>query len=196
MSLRGMQSSKDDLKHNNFQCNTVSFTKKFIKKGRGAHKLYLDGLEEDKRIEIIYMRDACEDTVGVQMDIVKARVLLNVDDAVLIAENESYLQNITSKDRSQWKVVLEQNASSYYWSVDESKKSVSTQEVTFITNNSIDVELMSRRSSHLPTARSRLQGLKQLSVEKLASLRHKLAETRSKGIVASIADSSHSKQGE
>nr|CAD7416533.1 unnamed protein product [Timema poppensis] len=125
---------------------------------------------------------------------------------------------ITSKDRSQWKVVLEQNASSYYWSVDESKQSVSTQEVTFIANNSIgelepltsynsigelehsnnniDVELMSRRSSHLPTARSRLQGLKQLSVEKLASLRHKLAETRSKGIVASISDSSHSKQGE
>nr|CAD7204821.1 unnamed protein product [Timema douglasi] len=116
--------------------------------------------------------------------------------------------HITSKDRSQWKVVLEQNASSYYWSVDESKQSVSTQEVTFIannsigelepltSNNSIDVELMSRRSSHLPTARSRLQGLKQLSVEKLASLRHKLAETRSKGIVASISDSSHSKQGE
>nr|CAD7413156.1 unnamed protein product [Timema cristinae] len=46
-------------------------------------------------------------------------------------------KSITSKDRSQWKVVLEQNASSYYWSVDESKKSVSTQEVTFITNNSI-----------------------------------------------------------
>nr|CAD7440029.1 unnamed protein product [Timema bartmani] len=53
---------------------------------------------------------------------------------------------------------------------------------------------MSRRSSHLPTARSRLQGLRQLSVEKLAILRHKLAEARSKVIVTPIADSSHSKQ--
>nr|CAD7392493.1 unnamed protein product [Timema cristinae] len=31
--------------------NTVSFIKNFIKKGHGAHKLYLARLEEDKRIE-------------------------------------------------------------------------------------------------------------------------------------------------
>ena len=42
--------------------------------------------------------------------------------------------------------------------------------------------------SHLPSTRTRLQGLKQLSVEKLASLRQKLAESRTK-------QSSHNKQG-
>nr|CAD7462297.1 unnamed protein product [Timema tahoe] len=47
---RGMQSIKDGLKHYNYQCNTVSCTKNFIKKGHGAHKLYLARLEE-KRIE-------------------------------------------------------------------------------------------------------------------------------------------------
>lgn len=33
-----------------------------------------------------------------------------------------------------------------------------------------------------PLARARLQGLKQLSVEKLATLRQKLSETRSRGM--------------
>nr|CAD7424210.1 unnamed protein product [Timema monikensis] len=46
-SIRGLLSTKDGLKHYNYQCNTVSFTKNFIKKGRGAHKLYLK-----KRIEV------------------------------------------------------------------------------------------------------------------------------------------------
>nr|CAD7585632.1 unnamed protein product [Timema genevievae] len=44
-SIRGMQSTKDGHKHYKFQCNTVSFIKNFIKKERGAHKLYLAGLE-------------------------------------------------------------------------------------------------------------------------------------------------------
>lgn len=34
-----------------------------------------------------------------------------------------------------------------------------------------------------PLARARLQGLKQLSVEKLATLRQKLTETRNRGVV-------------
>nr|CAD7196655.1 unnamed protein product [Timema douglasi] len=50
-SIRGMRSTKDGLKYYHYQCNTVSFTKNFIKKGHGAHKLYLAGLEEEKKIE-------------------------------------------------------------------------------------------------------------------------------------------------
>jgi hypothetical protein len=48
----------------------------------------------------------------------------------------------------------------------------------------LDLEFGNRSSSYLPTTRSRLQGLKQLSVEKLISLRQRLAETRSKGASA------------
>lgn len=36
------------------------------------------------------------------------------------------------------------------------------------------------KGNYLPSARARLQGLKQLSVEKLATLKQKIAETRSK----------------
>nr|CAD7437401.1 unnamed protein product [Timema bartmani] len=56
-----MQSTKDGLIHNNYQCNTVSFTKNFIKKGRGAHKWYLTGLEEEKKIEAEQKKQEQED---------------------------------------------------------------------------------------------------------------------------------------
>nr|CAD7438047.1 unnamed protein product [Timema bartmani] len=59
-SIRGMQSTKDDLKHYNYQCHTVSFTKNFIKKGHGAHKLDLAGLEE-KKIEAERKKQEQED---------------------------------------------------------------------------------------------------------------------------------------
>ncbi|CAG2053894.1 unnamed protein product [Timema podura] len=44
----GLQSTKDGLKRYNYQCNTVSVTKNFIKKGRRAHKLYVAGLKEEE----------------------------------------------------------------------------------------------------------------------------------------------------
>nr|CAD7443501.1 unnamed protein product [Timema bartmani] len=56
-----MQSIKDGLKHYNYQCNTVSFMKNFIKKGHGPHKLYLAGLEEEKRIEAERKKQEKED---------------------------------------------------------------------------------------------------------------------------------------
>nr|CAD7406550.1 unnamed protein product [Timema cristinae] len=56
-----MQSTKDGLKHYNYQCNPVSFMKNFIKKGCGAHKLYLAGLEEEKRIEAELKKQKQED---------------------------------------------------------------------------------------------------------------------------------------
>nr|CAD7599719.1 unnamed protein product [Timema genevievae] len=49
-SIRGIKSTKDGLKHYNYQCNTVPFTRDFIKKGRGVHELYLARLNEEKRI--------------------------------------------------------------------------------------------------------------------------------------------------
>nr|CAD7446748.1 unnamed protein product [Timema bartmani] len=60
-SIRDMQSTKDGLKHYNYQCNTVSFTKNFIKKGHGALKLYLARLEEEKRIEAEWKKQEQED---------------------------------------------------------------------------------------------------------------------------------------
>nr|CAD7457387.1 unnamed protein product [Timema tahoe] len=47
-SIRGMRSTKDGLNRYNYQCNTVSVMKNFIKKGHGAHKLYLARLEEEE----------------------------------------------------------------------------------------------------------------------------------------------------
>nr|CAD7458518.1 unnamed protein product [Timema tahoe] len=61
-SIRGIQSAKDGLKHYNYQCNTVSFTKNFITKGHGAHKLYLFRLEEEKRIEVERKKQDCPAT--------------------------------------------------------------------------------------------------------------------------------------
>nr|CAD7401143.1 unnamed protein product [Timema cristinae] len=60
-SVRGMQSTKDGLKYYNYQCNTVSFTKNFIKKGHGAHKLYLAGLKDEKGIEAEQKKQDQED---------------------------------------------------------------------------------------------------------------------------------------
>nr|CAD7199818.1 unnamed protein product [Timema douglasi] len=45
---------------------TVSFTINFIKKGRGAHKLHLAGLEEEKRIEAEQKKQQQEDKEDVQ----------------------------------------------------------------------------------------------------------------------------------
>nr|CAD7430513.1 unnamed protein product [Timema monikensis] len=60
-SIRGMQSTKDGLKYYNYQCNTVSFTKNFTKKGHGAHKLYLAGLKDEKGIEAEQKKQDQED---------------------------------------------------------------------------------------------------------------------------------------
>nr|CAD7407504.1 unnamed protein product [Timema poppensis] len=44
-----------------YQCNTVSFTNNFIKKGSGAHKLHLARLKEEKRIEAKWKKQEQED---------------------------------------------------------------------------------------------------------------------------------------
>ncbi|XP_066992544.2 uncharacterized protein ca [Anabrus simplex] len=94
---------------------------------------------------------------------------------------------ITDDSRNQWKLLLEQRATGYTWPVENgsnNKGGGSSSLDLSSSQSSVDLEFGSRTASHYPTARSRLQGLKQLSVEKLASLRQKLAETRSKGVTS------------
>jgi len=65
---------------------------------------------------------------------------------------------------------------------------------TLMSMSSSDLNSGSRSVSYLPSTRSRLQGLKQLSVEKLTILRQRLAETRSKGTSA-MAVNIHFRRG-
>nr|CAD7265799.1 unnamed protein product [Timema shepardi] len=60
-SISAIQSTKDGLKHYNYQCHTVPFMKDFVKNGCGAHKLYLARLEEEKRIEAERKKQEQED---------------------------------------------------------------------------------------------------------------------------------------
>lgn len=85
-----------------------------------------------------------------------------------------YLQ-ITNINRLQWRLLLEQRSTAFIWSPDCGNKIQTAVEyaINGITNGHLDES---------KTSRSRLQGLKQLSVEKLASLKQKLAETRARGI--------------
>ncbi|PSN32070.1 hypothetical protein C0J52_16221 [Blattella germanica] len=87
-----------------------------------------------------------------------------------------------------WKLLLEQRKTGYAWPIDSSGSAVkvvtSNSELSSSSHNSLDLEYGNRNMPHLPTTRSRLQGLKQLSVEKLTNLRQRLAETRSKGAAA------------
>lgn len=82
---------------------------------------------------------------------------------------------ITNSSRQQWRLLLEQRSTAFLWSPDCGNKIQTAVEyaINGLTNGHLDESKSSR---------SRLQGLKQLSVEKLASLKQKLAETRARGI--------------
>lgn len=76
---------------------------------------------------------------------------------------------VTSRQRRQWRMMLEQRSSGFLW--DGGRLMTSVEFVMAgLANGHVEEK----------ASRSRLQGLKQLSVEKLASLKQKLAETRSK----------------
>ncbi|XP_011299545.1 uncharacterized protein ca [Fopius arisanus] len=79
---------------------------------------------------------------------------------------------ITNKTRQQWRLVLEQRTNGCIFSLHKSP---------YHSRNIEHVE----ETKAFPT-RSRLQGLKQLSVEKLASLKQKLAESRNKNPQTSV----------
>lgn len=95
---------------------------------------------------------------------------------------------ITSQIHQQWRLILEQRTNGYVYPLD-SGKSFHRSNPLLYSSGALNDE-----PRNLPTARSRLQGLKQLSVEKLAILKQKLAETRSRSLTGPSArrDSSSS----
>nr|CAD7198701.1 unnamed protein product [Timema douglasi] len=61
-SIRGLQTTKDGLKHYNYQCNSVSFTKNFIKKGHVS----CTWLDSKKRIEAERKKQEQEDKAKIK----------------------------------------------------------------------------------------------------------------------------------
>lgn len=88
---------------------------------------------------------------------------------------------ITNESREQWQLVLEHSVNGYVYPLDNDN--VFNQNSTYAqqSNDNNDDGI-----KNLPVARSRLQGLKQLSVERLVSLRQKLAETRNRNLMSSF----------
>lgn len=87
---------------------------------------------------------------------------------------------MTCEDRQQWRVLLEDRDGSWFWPEEPGRSSsrvLMREEINGL--------------SPAPSARSRLQGLKQMSVEKLAIIRQRLAETRSKTTSSNLSTSSN-----
>ncbi|XP_049853132.1 uncharacterized protein LOC126334689 isoform X3 [Schistocerca gregaria] len=84
---------------------------------------------------------------------------------------------ITCINHSQWKLLLEQRTTGYTWPVDSASHAKS-----YSTSSQSQSTIVESDANGKSLPRSRLQGLKQLSVEKLTSIRNKLVETRSRGI--------------
>lgn len=78
---------------------------------------------------------------------------------------------ITNQGREQWHLVLEKPANNYTYPFNNGT-----------TQSSKNDDADNDDSRTFPTARSRLRGLKQLSVEKLVILKQKLAETRNRNL--------------
>lgn len=79
---------------------------------------------------------------------------------------------ITSESKQQWRLLLEQRSKSYIWS--QEGLYVSKLFNADVSSNSS----LSSSDNDPKVARSRLQGLKQMSVDKLTSLKQKLADSR------------------
>ncbi|XP_043664622.1 uncharacterized protein LOC122627529 isoform X1 [Vespula pensylvanica] len=86
--------------------------------------------------------------------------------------NDSISLLITSKAKQQWRLLLEHRAYSYTRQFENGE--VFTQSPTN--------EMIYENTKSFASTRSRLQGLKQLSVEKLAILRQKLVETKNQNL--------------
>ncbi|XP_012265195.2 uncharacterized protein LOC105691366 isoform X1 [Athalia rosae] len=83
---------------------------------------------------------------------------------------------ITSQIHQQWRLILEQRTNGYVFPLDSGKSFHRSNPLLYSTG------ALNDEAKNFPTTRSRLQGLKQLSVEKLAILKQKLAETRSRSL--------------
>ncbi|XP_046742534.1 uncharacterized protein LOC124409162 [Diprion similis] len=86
---------------------------------------------------------------------------------------------VTSQTHQQWRLILEQRANGYVYPM-ETGRSFRRFNPLLHSSGGLSDEVET-----LPTTRSRLQGLKQLSVEKLDILKQKLADTRSRSLMGS-----------
>lgn len=86
--------------------------------------------------------------------------------------NDSISLLITSKTKQQWRLLLEHRTYSYSCQFENGE--MFTQSPTN--------EMICENTKSFASTRSRLQGLKQLSVEKLAILRQKLVETKNQNL--------------
>lgn len=89
---------------------------------------------------------------------------------------------ITNQSRQQWRLILEKRTSNYVYPLCNERSTVSQ-----VYPNEKLADNFCDAGKTFPPARSRLQGLKQLSVEKLAVLRQKLAETRHRNLTSNTA---------
>lgn len=83
---------------------------------------------------------------------------------------------ITSQIHQQWRLILEQRTNGYVYPL-ESGKSFHRSNPLLYSSGGLNEE-----AKNFPTTRSRLQGLKQLSAEKLARLKQKVAEHRNRSM--------------
>nr|CAD7406430.1 unnamed protein product [Timema cristinae] len=99
--IRSIQSTEDGLKYYNYQCNTGSFLKNFIKKVCGAQKLDLVGLEEEKRIESERKKQEQEDKEKIKIKEAKEALLReNLLEKQESEAIEDVLTNLLNKDPS------------------------------------------------------------------------------------------------
>ncbi|RZF46926.1 hypothetical protein LSTR_LSTR013238 [Laodelphax striatellus] len=97
-----------------------------------------------------------------------------------LSEETTIILLVTGPNQQQWKVILEHRESGNYWPFMADTKLNDSS----ISSGSYEADELHSRLSFpsFPSARTRLQGLKQLSVEKLTSLRQKITDTRSRGL--------------
>lgn len=90
---------------------------------------------------------------------------------------------VTNSERRQWKIILEDPESGYSWPFppEAFRSDCGPPSVSEI---GIEESAVRSSLSSFPLTRARLQGLKQLSVEKLANLKQKLSETRTRGLTS------------
>ncbi|XP_054276720.1 uncharacterized protein LOC128995726 [Macrosteles quadrilineatus] len=105
------------------------------------------------------------------------------DDTLL--DNPPVFLLITNEHNIQWKLVLEDREMGYSWPL-PSEPSRAESNTSLISVVGSEESVVRPSMTSFPLARARLQGLKQLSVEKLATLRQKLSESRNRGVTTSV----------
>ena len=94
------------------------------------------------------------------------------------AQLDSVVLLIPNSFRDQWQLLLEKPNVKYIYPLNF--------ENSLQHSSSQEGEVDNDESKNFPTARSRLRGLKQLSVEKLVIIKQRLAESRNRNFESSI----------